>query len=712
MLLILLCLISWGQSVDAQLQQTERTLQEWKLALSEGELSHRRQAAVALRECSVDLRRQLLSDFIEILRHEQDGQMRLAILDTVADMGDQAIDAIPALMFAMQKNFGAGQTEQRHQAFRAAFALSEIGPPAVEGLRNLLTEKSDSLRAEAAMALARIGPPAAAAMTDLLKLLGDESEQVRREASAALGNCGEFAIESLLAASASEKPIVRAAAIDALGRAGRPQGTDDRVAAAIRIGLRDQDPSVRCAAVRAIDTVLDDDRLPYELLLDSLQDEDSVVGLEAVNAMAHRPHMLRIAEASLAQLLFSLNENVAWQAAFLLHLRGPEGVTVLLHALTDERARVEHIARALALVGQPALEPLNAALADSNPRVRQAAAMALGQIRPLRQETIQKIADGLTDQDHAVQLAYLNAIRGLGVRARPIVPAIRALPPEPSAETRMLIIDILVAAAPRDDELVHDLIAGVQDEEPRVQQHAIDALRTAGSIGQPALPAIIEKLDSPDKLVRVAAAAFIVSHGRIAEPAVPHLLKMLEDTDTQWRIVVIETLGELGATAQPAQIKLSACVDDSAPEIRAAAIRALANLQLEPLALQPQFVHALQDAEAEVRAQAVSSIRRFGQRGHIFLPDLILLTAHESDLMSIERLLERLARSTTDPISIPRLSELLQHEHPKVRQLAIKFIGLAGNSTHALNLQLEAMQADPDQSVRTEAALAIEKLSN
>jgi HEAT repeat protein len=534
-----------GASAWAQSSTAERSLSQWRQDLVEAELDVRRETAIATRGCDLELQKQLVPEFIELLRYEKDGQIRLAVLDTVADMGPVAAEAIPALMVAMQKNFGGRQEEERHQDFRAALALSKIGPAAVEALRNLTGEKSANLRSEAALALGRIGPPAAAATAELIGLLADDDPHVRSDASTALGFLGPAAIKPLLIASRSEAAQVRTGAINSLGRCNAGEAQEDEVATACVEALKDSEPTVRAAAVRAIDARLAEEQVLQTALTEALQDAEKSVRVEVVNALAHRPRLLETLEPRLVQLLTADDDGVAWHAAFLLHLRGEAGAAALRGGLELEECRPAQIAQALALIGPPMVEPLTDALDDPQPRVRQAAALALGQIRPLNEETVSRLAQGLADENRDVQAAFLESISKLGSRARPAIAQIRARHADLDAQSRMRMIDVLIAAAPRDEQLTQELLAAVSDPDPRVQQHTIDAIRSTGTFGRPAVAVITEKLRSPDRQVQSAAAGFIGSQGRAAEEAVPHLIEMLDHPDAQWRIVIDRNTGRV-----------------------------------------------------------------------------------------------------------------------------------------------------------------------
>ena len=100
-----------------------------------------------------NVQREALPVLIDRLTKEKDGQVRLAVLDTLTALGPDAASAVPALVQTLRTDFGGRGSEASHQDYRSALALAAIGKPAVEGLRGLLKERKESVRAEVAMAL-------------------------------------------------------------------------------------------------------------------------------------------------------------------------------------------------------------------------------------------------------------------------------------------------------------------------------------------------------------------------------------------------------------------------------------------------------------------------------------------------------------------------------------------------------------------------------
>ncbi|WP_406700487.1 HEAT repeat domain-containing protein [Singulisphaera sp. Ch08] len=669
----------------------------------------RRNAAIQVRLAAKSEQRKALPVLIDLLMKEKDGQVRLAVLDTVTALGPDAVSAVPALVHTLRTNYGGQGKEESHQDYRSALALAAIGKPAVEDLRGLLNERKESVRAEVVMSLGRIGPDAATAIPDLLPLLGDKSERIRREASLALGRIGRAAVEPLVAASKHPDLLIRARAVESLG----PLSLFDEQAqeAALKCA-QDDFPVVRAAALRTLQRsrVSEDALLP--ILVENLRHEDEQVRLAAVNCLIERRSLLTRMALELESLLTAEQDGVARHAAFLLRKIGMEAAPRLINALHDENSRIDQIAEALAQIGPPVVALLMPLVDAQDARVRRGAALALGQVRPLAPGTVHKLMAGLDDPDLEVKSAFLTAIRDIGPRAKESVPAVRALLQNPSAELRLQVIVILAQSAPRDERLLGDLTGLLNDTDTRVQRQAIELIRSLGPLGRQALPVVIGKLNSPDPEVRFVAAEMVGSHGQAASDAVPALIALLDDPTPRLRTIAVRTLGGLGKSAQPALTRLTSLLSDMQVEVREATVLSLGSLELDADVIRPHLAKALRDDHSEVRQAASKAIQRQGPQGALFLPDIILLAGTKENLRSAERLLRQFERTGPDVRSLPELVEQLGHDQDAVRLLAIKFLGIAGRNAQSAIPALERLREDPSAEVRKQAEAACEKIKN
>ncbi len=669
----------------------------------------RREAANKIRLAAKSIQKQSLPLLIDRLANDKDGQVRLAVLDTLIALGPDAAPAVPALLETLRTDVGGRGEEASHQDYRSALALAGIGKPAVEGLIGLLKHKKEGVRAEVVMSLGRIGPDAAPAVAELIPLLGDKNERIGREAVVALGHIGASAIDPLVAACADKDVTVRQRAIESLGRSSAPS---DEAKQAVLKNAADSAPAVQAAAVRALAGFGLTDDVLQQVVKENLRQGNEDVRLAVVNLLVQRQSLLRRMAADLQSLLTAKDNGVARHTAFLLGKSGPGAGPLLLAALREKSSRIDQIAAALAQIGRPLVDSLTQALKDRDARVRCGAALALGQIRPVRAGIAQMLTVGLNDPDREVKAAFLTAIGDLGPRARESVPAVRVMLEDSSPAVRRKAIEILAQSAPRDDRLADGLTARVNDQDSGVQRRAIDALRSLGPLGKRALPDVIAKLESKQLEVRLAAAEMIGSHGQAATTAVPALAALLDDPSPDLRMIIAQTLGQMGKAAQPALPKLSALVNAEQLEVREAAALALGSLELDAEAVRPALAIALKDGKTEVRRAAMKSIQRLGPQGAIFVPDIIMLAEKKENLRTVERMLRRFERAGPDVRSLPELVKQLGHNQDTVRLLAIKFLALAGPNAKEAIPALERMREDPSAEVRKQAQAASDRIKS
>jgi HEAT repeat protein len=667
----------------------------------------RRKAAKDIQLSGRNVQHAAIHAMIELLAREKDGQVRLAVLDTFASLGHEASSAVPALIESLRTDVGGTGQEASHQDYRSALALAAIGNPAVQGLRCLLTERKESVRAEAAMALGRIGPDAEFAVPDLIVLLGNKNERIRREASLALGRIGTAASEPLITASKNSDVVIRANAVEAMGHMSIP---NDHVKSIVVKCARDQAATVRAAAVKSLTELKLPDDVLVPILKENVRHEDERVRLAVVNLLVERRTLLPPMASELESLLTAENEKVSRHAAFLLGMSGPNAAHRLLNALPQKGSRIDQIAEALTQIGRPAVSILSAAVIAREPRLRRGAALALGQIRPLAPGTVQKLTAGLNDPDHFVRSEFLSAMGYLGSGANEAVPSVRAMLRDTSPAIRVQAIQLLFKLGPRDGRLVDDLMTLLNDSDSQVEHQAIDILRSLGPLGRPALTVVIGKLKSSDAEVRLAAAEMIGTHGPAALAAVPALSMMLADPGPKLRTIAAQTLGTIGTAAQPAFPRLTPLLGAEQVDIREAVAFTLGNLGIDAEVLRPHLAKALRDNNAEVRRAAMKSIQRLGSAGAIFVPDIILMAEKKENARLVERTLRRFDRGGADARSLPELVKLLENKQDTVRLLAIKFLKLAGQGAKDALPALERMHDDPSAEVRKQAESACEQI--
>jgi hypothetical protein len=136
------------------------------------------------------------------------------------------------------------------------------------------------------------------------------------------------------------------------------------------------------------------------------------------------------------------------------------------------------------------------------------------------------------------------------------------------------------ASGPEARPFVPDLMALLNDKEPRVRYLTVFALRSLGPVASEALPSLIKCLDDPDFTIRDDA---IASLGTIHEQPgriVPIITNFLEKNRSNLilRGDAIRSLGSFGADAKAAVPMISGFLNDNNEEVRSEASNALGRI--------------------------------------------------------------------------------------------------------------------------------------
>lgn len=198
----------------------------------------------------------------------------------------------------------------------------------METLRN----ESEAVCLNAAYALGEIGVPAIPA---LMEALQDESEANRRNASYALSAMGKSAIPALMEAASDQNAGVRASAVDTLGDIGLPA---QEAIAVLNPALRDASEQVRRLAAEALGTTGQFTSSAVPALIEALGDKDDWVRRNATLALARIGPVAKSAVSALNAALKDDNRYVRANAGYALHRIGtPEASDAVLRFLMTSR---------------------------------------------------------------------------------------------------------------------------------------------------------------------------------------------------------------------------------------------------------------------------------------------------------------------------------------------------------------------------------------
>ena len=246
----------------------------------------------------------------------------------------------------------------------------------------------------------------------------------------------------------------------------------------------------------------------------------------------------------------TMARSIAAQSLKLLRAEAAPAVPELIEALNDPRIRW-NAAAALGNAGsngKSALPALNRLLDTGSNRDRLNIAAAIYKLDPAQSAAFAIIIDALKQKnDPKLRKDAAWTLRAMGPVARDAVP---------------------------------DLVKTVKDQNIEVWTTALDALKRITTDNRAAIPALLEKLNSPQAGDRINAAAWLV---RI-DPNEPHGLAVLTEyiqsgAGAGDRYFAIDVLAEAGAGAKAAIPVLKAVSKDKDKEVRKHAIEALKKIE-------------------------------------------------------------------------------------------------------------------------------------
>lgn len=434
--------------------------------------------------------------------------------------------ALPGLLTALST------TIDKEHTTRLLSLVGELGTRANSASASLavLLESSDTLvRTAAIRALVRIDPEGA--LQPLIKVLDDESWNVRESAIRALGQIDDPQVADALIIALDDKHVsVRHAAVIMLAKVGNPKAA--RFLLAI---LHDESEAVRQAVVTTLDILgwQPDEGVDGGAYWASKRKWGKciAIGVPAVGSLLQvatlgsdtrlpaGEALVEIGEPAIEPLVAALRGQVATVRAFaaetVVKLLGTDAADLLIEALKDENEEVRQaVMCALEQIDdERAIDTFISALGDEHVFVRQAMAYMLGRIDSER--AIQPLVAALNDAHADVRLSIAMALDQLewepDLSAHAAIYWLTKRKWDKCAGIGAAAVEPLMLAA----------------ELGEVERQA--AISIFKQIGVPAMQPLILALDNDNPFVRLVAAEALMQVGseRVVEP----LLQMLRSKD-------------------------------------------------------------------------------------------------------------------------------------------------------------------------------------
>lgn len=584
-------------------------------------------------------------------------------------------------------------------------------PPAnIPALVKKLKSPTPAIQVEGIEALAKAAPTDPGVVPAVVEALADKANRgagrtspnepasTREAAVMALLRCGpagetafaEKAVPILVEALKDPAPAVREHAATALARAGeraRPAADPLWVAAG------DPDQFVRAAAFEALKDAQPESSRPLAALLTH---KTAAVRDQAADNAGAFPKLPADAVPDLVKALKDANPTVRSAAAGLLAQLGPAAAPALPELLKlvptaplDDDGNLKYAAypvlRAIAAVGEPAVEALVPLLADKEAHVRWQAAHVLGSIGAPAKAAVPALEKAMIDPVGPVAgeavWAFVMAGGDSAKAVARIEPALKTEDPVQKAG----VLELVARLGPTGRKLADKMLPFLADEEPDIRRAAVE---------------FVASLPGPD-----------------AKSAVPALGKMLLDKDEGdgLRRRVADLLGDLGPDAGDAGDALGKAVAaDRDPAVRRAAADALAAVGPAGKAALPGLIRATADAnsDADVRVRAVAAVAAVGA-GDRSAADAVVKAAQDAKSPEVRAAaVAALGRFTPpDPAAVARLADIAKSDRIfSVRLAAFRTLAVLGPAAAAARPTVEPLAAGPHPDVALWAKVVVARI--
>jgi HEAT repeat protein len=288
--------------------------------------------------------------------------------------------------------------------------------------------------------------------------------------------------------------------------------------------------------------------------------------------------------------------------------------------------------KTLGEIGEPAVEPVRAALSEADSTTRANALSALAWLGPLARPAKREILDAAKDTDEDVRLQAIGALGDLEVHEQEILEVLLLGLDDDSDMIRMQAGQELRRfgedAAPAVPKLTAALKRALEADDAGLTLTMTGALGAVGRQAKSAAPLLLSLLDHQDADRRVSAASALGSCEYVA--AIPKLIERLEAGHEAERFAMIDALSSMGP---PGQAGLLRGLGDKSWRVRMLSCSALGKI-VPSDAVVTALIGALTDEHERVRTEATTSLSKFGAASAPATSALIALLDPQTDLMA------------------------------------------------------------------------------
>lgn len=473
-----------------------------------------------------------------------------------------------------------------------------------------------------------------------------------------------------------------------------------------------------------------------DALIEALNDRDVQIWHDATQALAHLGPKAAPALDALMLGMESGDEQRRFRTAYAIGSIGRAALPAMQQRLNEESGNIREVAvQAIGLMGPDAVaatSDLIERFADKGEHIRSLAVNSLAQIGPA---TIEPLHAALANTQPEFRAGSAKALAAIGEAAQTAMPKLIALSStDPDSGVRAATVAALGRIAPDRPEIIEPLVQALQDESNEVKRAAVEAwIPVSPQIQSQATPHLVALLAKQDDTLRTGVLLILNRFGPRAEAATLALLDQLVKHPDSTELTT--TLGQIGKSAleptyaalreqriTPAQVArivqgmpstlkrdIARKTNDESPIVRELAASTLGDLVPFPRDGVQLLSHGIRDESNAVRHAAARSTQRIGVKARAVGEALSQAIATESEPDICAIMIRAFAAIRPDEQSLFEcLEDNLEHASQRVRETALYELSQLEKLPKSFHAPLSKLLRHPEPRVR---ALAAESLS-
>ncbi len=479
----------------------------------------------------------------------------------------------------------------------SAFGAVQVRDVPTDELINQLEDKGVERRRDAAYELVRRGDHSDSVISALGKATADEDKQVRVQSLTGLARAGkksEPVIPELLKCLGNRDAQVRYRAAGALGSIGTS------AIAPLTSHWTSASNDSKIAVAQAFAMIGPEANSAIPLMTEGLNGNDGLPRYAAEALAAITPQdeamLLKISEHPDAAA-----RKVGISGLAALGSLTETAMQRLQDAASDSDPKIREIAIVVVAKSRLPIATksvlIESALVDSIASVRAAAIVAMHKASLPAESFSQRLATRLPSVDVDAANALVRAIGLFGPGARGTLPSLVEVASLKGIDQELLSQTFASFGA----EAVPDLLAAIE-KVPTLEPVFSKAL---GSIGEPAVESLTLGTSSKVELVRMAATRALGSVRPLNRALLQKLVSAVEDESAQVREIALASLIAAQREADFTKEIFLKATQDVEPKVRAAALQSLRSFKFTDEQMQQALDRGLVDASPEVRSSAI-----------------------------------------------------------------------------------------------------------